>query len=158
MISNDNNNNENTRNNGNTDNNNTGNGNSDIQRQFYEDDLLILPHGETISDMYRGVAYEIKRSTFGHLCGYTYMDKDSADYDIDHTLGSVFHVHGGITYHDGSKIGFDTAHMMDWSAAMAPFFKSYTGTYKNVEFVRNELKQLIDQIVARRNTVINATD
>lgn len=113
-------------------------------QQLYEFDLNILARGEEIEDDHLGIKYIIKRdSSMGHLCGYTFTDQP------DTNAESNYNVHGGITFNSGNKIGFDTSHFRDWRY-WAP---NPNATYKDVNFVRKELIQLIEQIVKKREHV-----
>ena len=113
--------------------------------QLYENDLKILSSGEEIEDEHLGIKYIIKRdSSMGHLCGYTFLDS------VDIYAESTYRVHGGITFNSGNKIGFDTAHLHDWSY----WVPSESASYKDTNFVRKELIKLIEQIVRRREHVI----
>lgn len=95
-----------------------------------------------------GFVCEIRRHpNFGSLCGYVYIP-------LEHPVAQakipedVLNVHGGITYWDERNgsfvVGFDCAHVGDLipnSELMA------TGdTYKDIEFVTNELENLAQQL------------
>jgi len=136
------------------------------EREKYEDDLKILPTYGEIKETYRGKEYIIRRVNLGHLCGYTYIDDDESfiSSSVDHTMCETpfFHAYGGITYHMDTMIGFDTCHSEDWSPLTAQFFDNggvaTHRTYKDVEFVRNECKRLIDQIIAKRRPSYDSDD
>ncbi len=113
------------------------------QRRRYQEDNQVLPFGTTLTSTYRGVHFEISRNRFGQLCGYTYLKPDSVSPSTDLTVTPKYLVHGGITYHYGTKIGFDTTHAGDWS----PSSPSETAIYKDRHFVVKELCSLIDQIL-----------
>jgi hypothetical protein len=112
----------------------------------------------------------------GYLCGYVCIPNghplhgkdltsiDGEDHDLD--------VHGGVTYsgdhlYDQYMIGFDCAHSYDIVPSMIEYRKEYDlrrsalvdnmglverynsmfpCTYKNIEYVTNECKSLVDQI------------
>ncbi len=93
---------------------------------------------------------EIKRHPeLGHLCGYVYMGKH-------HPLASQpepdLAVHGGITYNDGKKMGFDCSHAGDLSPFMSShrsgfgFDGRYKETYRNMHFVKEQLRNLAAQL------------
>ena len=92
---------------------------------------------------------EIKRhSELGHLCGYVYMGEH-------HPLANVgepdLAVHGGITYNDGKKMGFDCGHAGDLSPFMARYVgintsRGYQETYRNFAFVKEQLRNLASQL------------
>ncbi len=105
----------------------------------------------------------------GHLCGYmvvpkghVWHSKKTEEIDCD--------VHGGLTFgerssHGDYMIGFDCAHARDYSPGLEVFkrrqsemMKAITGyekhfstlfesTYKNFNFVVQELKGLVDQAI-----------
>ena len=94
---------------------------------------------------------EIKRNPdLGHLCGYVYMGKHhpmaSDEYpDVD--------VHGGITYNDGKKMGFDCSHAGD----LVPYTLTFStrmgitprdGVYRNWEYVKGQVEHLAAQLRA----------
>lgn len=63
-------------------------------------------------------------------------------------------VHGGLTYSGeglpqlekkGYLIGFDCAHAGDWS----PLMPSDWETYRDIDFVENQITHMIDQIVEK---------
>lgn len=93
---------------------------------------------------------EVKRNPdLGHLCGYVLMG-------AHHPLASVTEpdlaVHGGITYNDGKKMGFDCGHAGD----MVPFMYTryrYSNpgreeVYRNMAFVKDQLDNLAAQLRA----------
>lgn len=92
---------------------------------------------------------EVKRhSELGHLCGYVYMGKH-------HPLASEpepdLAVHGGITFNNGIKMGFDCGHAGDLSPSMRTHYKHYKAykeTYRNVAFVKGQLENLAAQLRA----------
>lgn len=96
----------------------------------------------------------IKRSPeFGHFCGYVGVNKLHPLYDITYT---DLDVHGGITYHDKDDdkrrnffyFGFDCAHYGDFVPYMPQIssMPEYGQTYKNIDFVKNEIKNLAHQL------------
>lgn len=97
---------------------------------------------------------EIKRNPeLGHLCGYVtvppwHREIGNADYDeIDVT------VHGGLTYSDGAKFGFDCAHLGDVvpriETARTPESKVImAGTYRDMTYVQKECASLAKQLKA----------
>ena len=115
---------------------------------------LIEREGNKGGMMYRGVLAEYRRhETMGHLCGYVKVPTSSPLYDCDEDDPSIepLHVHGGITYAGdlGTPgewwIGFDCAHAGD----LVPYGPIQYGTYRDVEFVLHELRNLIDQLYDR---------
>lgn len=100
----------------------------------------------------------------GHLCGYVkipeghnYFCKDYDDIPVS--------CHGGLTFSDESKIGFDCGHMWDIVPSMVkirkdnglihqiplPFlpteFIFFENTYKNIEFCVKECESIVDQLI-----------
>lgn len=93
---------------------------------------------------------EVKRHPeLGHLCGYVYMG-------AHHPLASVTEpdlaVHGGITYNDGKKMGFDCGHAGDVSPYIHTRYKfsnpGYSEVYRNIRFVKDQLDNLAAQLRA----------
>lgn len=92
----------------------------------------------------------IRHPSLGHLCGYVTLSQDEFisndiwDYD--------FNVHGAITYTNGEtlKIGFDCAHYMDKSPYMETYGMDLDGEYRDLHFVKNEIKNLVEQIIAKK--------
>lgn len=102
----------------------------------------------------------------GHLCGYVripeghnYFGKDYGDMDIS--------CHGGITFSDESKIGFDCTHAWDIVPSMGKLrkdnglidrfplpdeFKCYQNTYRNIEFCVKECESIVDQLILLNST------
>jgi hypothetical protein len=82
----------------------------------------------------------------GHLSGYVLMG-------AHHPLASVtdpdLAVHGGITFNDGVKMGFDCAHAGDLvphARMRADFSNPAYETYRNMYFVKEQLKNLAAQL------------
>jgi len=121
--------------------------------------LEIIQHEPNYESFgYKGYYCVIKRMMFpggGQLNGYVripeyhpYYDKEQHDIDIE--------CHGGITFgpselegETGIFIGFDTAHYLDFMPFMA-FLGANSlvldGTYRDVNYVRNECKQIVEQL------------
>jgi hypothetical protein len=104
------------------------------------DEALFVSHGYWC---------EVKRHTdLGHLCGYVYMG-------AHHPLASVgepdLAVHGGITFNNGVKMGFDCGHAGDISPYIHTrysFSNPAYETYRNMHFVKEQLKNLAAQLRA----------
>lgn len=92
--------------------------------------------------LYKGFRCEIKKCpTMGHLCGYVYAK-------VSPELHDVIKIHGGVTYNDGKKLGFDCAHLSDLVPSMHSLGLDFPGdTYKNEQFVQNQLLKLISQLI-----------
>lgn len=96
---------------------------------------------------------EIKRNpTTGALCGYVYMGKhhpytNDESPDVD--------VHGGITFNDGKKMGFDCAHAGDLSPRLNELTaqygmprEGYGEVYRNWAYVEQQVEMLAAQLRA----------
>ena len=116
---------------------------------------LIESEGDRHDFEYRGFKCFIVRCHWGHLCGYVEVDEFSGVPDDVNTLD----VHGGITFDrvvDGKRtIGFDCAHLGDCipgyhnGCSLQHFFivDVIHGAYKDLEFVKSELKKLVTQLL-----------
>jgi hypothetical protein len=117
---------------------------------LYENDLKILSSGGKMFGEYRGFSYFIERKLMGHICGYVFIPK------MKKTLSyyeDKINVHGGITYVDNEKIGFDSMHYYDWN----PFMNHedhedeyYKTNYKDSNFMIDECKKIINQLIEQR--------
>lgn len=103
---------------------------------------------------YQGYKCEIKRNYFEFYCGYIYLNNDhplcnkSMD-DLEKL--SKYSPHGGFTYTEGNKIGFDCGHLSDYipSDTIYGFNKSlgFENIYKRFrtfEDVEKEIKKIVD--------------
>lgn len=119
----------------------------------YEQDTKTLK-GKPKVIQYKGYeGYVLQHPLFKHLNGYLQIPvthdlhgKGYDDIEID--------VHGGLTYigeglpqleKKGYLIGFDCAHAGDWS----PLMPSDWDTYRDIDFVENQIIHMIDQIVEK---------
>lgn len=119
-------------------------------QERYEEDLKIIPKGGSKAYVIDGFNACIRRHEYlGHLCGYVEVP-DGLIVDIDEIA-----CHGGITFNDswsklptdGYYIGFDCMHFGDWDPLLAGNgWSSVNYTYKNTEFVLNEIKYIIKQL------------
>lgn len=96
----------------------------------------------------------------GHLCGYVKIPEDHPffQYTWDQWSELDIDVHGGITFCQNGWIGFDCAHTNDvtpsllkskseWLEDVFPSLSSFPDpTYKDLEFVKGELKDLTMQL------------
>lgn len=92
---------------------------------------------------------EIKEYTRFHLCGYVKIPKEHKLYKEEYSnIDEDFDVHGGITFSnyigDDWYIGFDCAHSCDLS--VLAYKNESWAIYKDMKFVENELKKLVEQI------------
>ena len=101
---------------------------------------------------YKEYNWVIKRTHIGILCGYVLLPKGHKYYgEIEYNI--PIEVHGGLTF-AGEKgkyywIGFDCAHSGDYipsfQSPLIQLIQSNT-TYKNINFVKKEIKNMIDQL------------
>lgn len=118
-------------------------------RQRYEADKKLLAgnNKEIHYKGYKGVI--VQHPNVGHLCGYVVIPEDHPLYQKNYDEIDL-EVHGELTYSDSDLIsvgedfciGFDCAHAGDW----IPMYGFENDTYKDITFVENEIKSLIDQI------------
>lgn len=113
---------------------------------------LDHPTGE-YTKTYKNYEYTVlQHPMMGHLCGYvdTQLNTNFEDF-------SNIECHGGITYDNGTEIGFDCAHSGDMTpfsdevliAQFGEFFPR-TDIWRTPEFVENECKHIIDQLIERK--------
>lgn len=91
---------------------------------------------------YRGYITKIVKTELGHLCGYVLLPKT---FNLNVEWENLYIVHGGITYHEGDVIGFDCAHYMDYIPELNI---GEVNNYKDEDFVNNELRKLVDTLIA----------
>ena len=111
---------------------------------------------ETIQSWeYRGVACEVKSNDLGHYMGY--VEHPIIPEIPPIILVDQIHVHGGITYRNEHRIGFDCAHPYDYCLDENGETWGLTGTKGlgidpserrvwRVEDVQKECERLVDQI------------
>lgn len=136
----------------------------------------VMGHGEWLDEedylefIYNGITCRVIRGFFhGGLCGYCIVPQGHKYFGVGYN-DIPYDVHGGLTYSEFDDeeqkiyvIGFDCAHSMDISPALEVlnekrrqisnlfperFHKNtiFSPTYKNMEFVKNEVQALADQI------------
>lgn len=110
-------------------------------------------------DKVTGYNCKMLRGPSGAWCGYVEVSKDHPLYDIDYTSEhpllsdspeGFFKVHGGITFSglprstikDGWWFGFDCSHCFDTT----PMYNPENGVYRTVEYVKNEIATLCQQL------------
>ena len=119
------------------------------------------PNYETFE--YKGYYCVIKRMLYlgGQLNGYVRIPENHHIYNREqHDLD--IECHGGITFgpeelkgETGIFIGFDTAHYLDYMPFMIMMTRSGQmenideGTYKDITYVRNECKQIVEQLIKK---------
>lgn len=94
---------------------------------------------------------EIKRTGMGNLNGYVLIGRTHPYWMQE---GIDLAVHGGITFEDGVKLGFDCAHAGDLVPGRVRYsygFKDYReqqvpDVYRNWSFVTHQLTQLAAQL------------
>lgn len=119
-------------------------------QERYEEDLKVIPEGGSKDYVIDGFHACIRRhGLVGHLCGYVEVP-DGLNINIDE-----IDCHGGITFNDnwgelptdGYYIGFDCMHFGDWDPLLVSNgWSSVNYTYKDSEFVLNEIKNIIKQL------------
>lgn len=97
----------------------------------------------------------ILRQALGHLCGYVGVEKGHSAWEKDYDLVDVG-VHGGLTYSGFSAIekdakdlwyvGFDCAHLGDYVPGMPPHGAPADESYRDMQFVENEIRHLSEQL------------
>lgn len=114
-------------------------------KKFYDD---YIANGVFKKFEYRNYKCEIKRNPqLGSLCGYVYVDSNNLNIDD-------FVIHGGITYNDNTKIGFDCAHLYDFIPGLFnPFTSLFDCLYRDFKFVEEELCNLIDKIIGEPESI-----
>ena len=126
-----------------------------------------------INEKYKGYEYLVYATRMGHRCGYVKIPEEHTLYEMDYTdIEDQFdiEVHGGLTFSgfitgfiDGTIlqercwwIGFDCNHfddLKDFEIMSHEYKEAYQcipqfyGTIKTKEYVENECKKLIDQII-----------
>ncbi len=114
---------------------------------------------------YKDIKCEIFRNVSGYLCGYCSLPKNHPWLNEDYWEIEC-NVHGELTFKKHEKIGFDCAHSYDIIPSTEEILKEsetklrnqYKGilpdisplsvrTYKNMEYLKNECKNLANQII-----------
>lgn len=132
--------------------------------------MLSSKKRETIKPFeYKGYKCRILRMGEGmdpeyrmfHLCGYVLLTKEDKRYGKD-WAEIPYSVHGGITYsshklhlqqeEDWWRIGFDCGRAGDINMAFRLERPESGFTYKTMEFVEEELKQLVDQVLSDKQS------
>ena len=117
----------------------------DNQERFLKD-LLAIPRRSYKTYIIDGFDAVVYRTDLGHLCGYVRIPLYSTldgEKEID--------CHGGITFQgerdfgttNGNYIGFDCAHLGDWTPIDSGLGDEI---YKDTNFVLNELKHIVKQL------------
>ena len=114
------------------------------------------PNYETFE--YKGFKVVIKRMMYlgGQLNGYVRIPKEHKYYQKSYSDDDVENIecHGGLTFagdleEDGDwYVGFDTCHYQDYMPFLHMNVRdSGSGIYKDINYVRNECKRIVDQLL-----------
>ena len=116
-------------------------------KQLYDSDFT--QHGNRVEwiDETTGLTCEAKRQVMGHWCGYVKVPDGKCDVDVD---SIECFVHGGITFYDGKLVGFDCAHMGDFTP-LWPFKGLRVWTLEAVKNECAKLARTIKEMCAARN-------
>lgn len=122
-----------------------------MKKQAKTLDEFIELHNDQVEFEYRGYKCFIMVMSGGYLNGYVLITKNHPAYmkryyelDID--------CHGGLSFSDfashknlddGWFIGFDCAHAGD----LVPNFSNSPGVWRDEEYVTNELKSIVEQLI-----------
>ncbi|WEV51650.1 hypothetical protein OZX69_02860 [Lactobacillus sp. ESL0731] len=112
-----------------------------------------VPENERFT--YKGYKCEVWRNpNLGFLCGYVMIPKDNKLFKVDYTDDEFpdLSIHGGITFSNCDEdsnwwIGFDCGHFSDLVPGLSDNVSSENASYKDKNFVTNELKKLVDQVM-----------
>jgi hypothetical protein len=117
------------------------------------------PDEKTWTDKKTGFRCHIKRHLeLGHLCGYVGVPRDhplwGRGYGDLYDANVDIRVHGGITFSDTIKqfgediwwFGFDCAHAVDISPYSKADIEMSGATYRNMRYVRKEVRCLAEQL------------
>ena len=97
-----------------------------------------------------GYVLEIQRhERFEHLCGYIYLPESHPDYGKTYDEIGI-DVHGGLTFSESGKFGFDCAHAGDFQPGLTPRHRLSDEVYRTVDFVLAELQKLAEQFDRRK--------
>jgi len=95
-----------------------------------------------------GYVLEIQRhEQIKHLCGYIYLPESHPDYGKTYHDLDVY-VHGGLTFSENGRFGFDCAHAGDYEPGNTAHFDG--DVYRTVDFVLEELHKLAEQFDRRK--------
>jgi hypothetical protein len=138
------------------------------QRSKLEQVLEIIQHEPNYETFeYKGYYCVIKRMMYlgGQLNGYVRIPENHECYDKNYddiVESSAIECHGGLTFsgelygETGYYIGFDCAHAWDYMPFLQMQLPSSTRfmehdpavTYKDINYVRNECKDIVDQLIS----------
>ena len=95
---------------------------------------------------YNNISYQVTAIRDSHFCGYVFITDDLP-----------YEGHGGITYKDNVKQGFDCCHNGDifCLAVQHLFYKNEkNATFKMPDFIHQECKKIIDEYLNFKNMKI----
>ena len=100
-----------------------------------------------------GYRCELKRhAELGFLNGYIYLPTSHPDFGKCYgEVENEVSVHGGLTFSDGGKFGFDCGHAGDLIPALEHAPNPTIDTYRNMEYVELQLRRLAEQFRQREN-------
>lgn len=123
----------------------------------------IIMEESKVEFIYKGFDCYIKRNPQSfHLCGYVRIPETHWLFDMHYNDILNIDVHWGLTFSNyelggkflpnGYWIGFDCAHCDDLLPLSLILYPELTdGTYKDIEFVTKQLKQLVDQLTDKKS-------
>lgn len=109
---------------------------------------------DTYSDNINGFEVYAQRNRMKAWCGYVIIPEGHPAWGIFYD-GLDLRAHGGITYSGklywkrdaaGWAIGFDCSHYIDATPYDVFRYGECKGTYRTLEFVKAELRSLVDQL------------
>lgn len=120
-----------------------------------EPDEVIFPYKNTLCKISRFII-EVEPSLGGmfggHLCGYVKVPKNHLWYEKPYNEIECF-IHGGLTVSkQGTNthywVGFDCAHPGDLVPSLKKIFQKMfaNSVYRNIDYVMQECKNLVDQM------------
>lgn len=126
-----------------------------LQKDVWTTDIENYPdtkihrnnYPELYNFTYKNYFCEIHRNFMGVLCGYVTIPPNIKCKNFDNIK-----VHGGITFNDGHKIGFDCGHFTDIVPIDSLLKNNYDldrnhKVYKDYNFVKSELYRIVDQLI-----------
>ena len=117
------------------------------------DDIKKYPENRYIFH-FEGYTCTAKRMDGWNWNGYIELPLDHPDVGKDYNDVADVNVHGGLTYSKENIFGFDTCHALDLVPGhivlyhIHPIWKG--GSYKTLEFVREELRELAHQFKEKK--------
>lgn len=122
----------------------------------------IIQEGDSKVFYHHGLKCQILRHpSMGHLCGYVFNKEGvkhwryEDDCESNYPCDTSYDVHGGITYDNDVKLGFDLAHLGDLTPysilnpiSIHPCFmyEDDDEEYRDMAYAKMEVKRLADQI------------